>query len=217
MRLPRLSLLTACTLFIPLAAGCEEPVEPEIRDIADADRSASAYEDDGETANDAADPQASAGTQAAEDVAMTPWSGDGIAWQTPEPWTTQPGSGFRFATIANEQDEQTLEIAVTRFPGDVGGVQANVNRWAGQVGHPPVDSEAQLEELLEPTQVAGQNALLADITGDEMRIAALILPEPGQDRTWFFRILGEDEQVQATLPTLERILPTVEFADDAAE
>ena len=42
------------------------------------------------------------------------------------------------------------EIAVTVFPGNVGGLTANVNRWRGQIGLAPLapaELEANLDHL----------------------------------------------------------------------
>lgn len=55
-----------------------------------------------------------------------------VNWTTPEGWTEQPGNPMRIATflVGPEKAECTL----TAFPGTVGGIEENLQRWAGQIG-----------------------------------------------------------------------------------
>ena len=53
------------------------------------------------------------------------------------------GSSARYATLAiTGADGAKGELAVTHFPGDVGGDLANVNRWRQQIGLEPIDEAA---------------------------------------------------------------------------
>src|SRR5690349_3907522 len=60
-----------------------------------------------------------------------------VVWDTPEGWRAviadQP---MRVATFRAGPGDG-VEVSVTAFPGDVGGLLANVNRWRGQVGLAP--------------------------------------------------------------------------------
>ena len=42
--------------------------------------------------------------------------------------------------VTNEAG-QSLDFSITSFPGQVGGILANVNRWLGQVGIEQTDEE----------------------------------------------------------------------------
>ena len=56
------------------------------------------------------------------------------------------------------------EVAITAFPGDVGGVLANVNRWRGQAGLAPVD-EAGLGQATTSIESNGLHFLVVDAEG----------------------------------------------------
>src|SRR5829696_2512725 len=65
------------------------------------------------------------------------WSGEGISWELPEGWKLdEKPVAMRFATINIAAEPKPLQLTVTRFPGDVGGTLANVNRWRMQIGLP---------------------------------------------------------------------------------
>ncbi len=52
-----------------------------------------------------------------------------LEWTTPAGWVEKAGSGMRLATFTIEGSECTI----TAFPGDVGGDEANIRRWLGQL------------------------------------------------------------------------------------
>ncbi|MCZ7593321.1 MAG: hypothetical protein M5U15_14815 [Kiritimatiellae bacterium] len=54
-----------------------------------------------------------------------------VHWTAPEGWVEQRGNPMRIATflVGSEKAECTL----TAFPGTVGGIEENLQRWAGQI------------------------------------------------------------------------------------
>jgi len=54
-----------------------------------------------------------------------------LDWDTPAGWENQGSSGMRIATLLVEGQECTI----LSFPGGVGGDEANIRRWLGQLGH----------------------------------------------------------------------------------
>lgn len=89
------------------------------------------------------------------------------SWETPAGWTEQAGDGIRFATLAIDDTDPKLEVAVTVLPAPDPGadeyLMVNVNRWRGQVGlspYPPSDWR-------NAAQSAGE---LADLTTGDVRI-----------------------------------------------
>ena len=85
-------------------------------------------------------------------------------------------------------------VTVSIFPGETGGVLANVNRWRSQIGLTTVD-EAGLATLLAPLDLPGTKANLVDMKGPEKRMVAAIVPRGAE--TWFFKLLGEPAAVEA--------------------
>ena len=54
-----------------------------------------------------------------------------LAWTAPAGWVEQPGSQMRLVTFKVGPDG--AECTITAFPGDVGGLEANLRRWLGQL------------------------------------------------------------------------------------
>ena len=52
-----------------------------------------------------------------------------LAWVTPEGWENRGASRMRIGTLVVDG----VECTITSFPGDVGGDEANVRRWLGQL------------------------------------------------------------------------------------
>jgi hypothetical protein len=92
------------------------------------------------------------------------------------------------------------KVSVSVFPGDAGGVLANVNRWRAQVGLGPV-AAADLPRETAKLDLAGSEAIVADMTGKDMRtggparLIAVTVPQGAQ--TWFYKLLGEPDVVAA--------------------
>ena len=137
-------------------------------------------------------------------------AGDGsVTWQLPDGWALDKGSSARYATIAiTGADSSKGELAVTHFPGDVGGDLANVNRWRGQIGLEPI-TEAALAAAVTPI-TAGSNTLkLIDVTGPQNRCAAGWAAHGGE--TWFFKFTGPDALVGAEKAKFTAFLESVRF------
>ncbi len=112
-----------------------------------------------------------------------------VDWNIPDDWTElETTSSMRIATF---QANNTQEIAVTAFPGDVGGLIANVNRWREQVGVEAI-TETQIEDSIE--RVAGSTVIIVDIQGETNRLLGSII-NIGDGQTWFAKATGPDEMI----------------------
>jgi hypothetical protein len=117
-------------------------------------------------------------------------------WTIPADWRQLPPSQFLLAefSIAGTNGA-TAEVNVAELSGEGGGLEANVNRWRGQLGLPPTS-----EILTTQLEVAGDKAEVADMngtdakTGKPVRLIGVIVPQNGQ--TWFYKLMG-DEQIVA--------------------
>jgi hypothetical protein len=137
-------------------------------------------------------------------------AGDGsVTWQLPDGWAPANGSSARYATIAvTGTDGSKGEIAVTHFPGDVGGDLANVNRWRGQIGLAPIDEAALAPSVTQIT--AGPKAIkVIDATGPKNRCAAGWTSHGGE--TWFFKFTGPDALVGAEKAKFTAFLESIRF------
>ena len=112
-------------------------------------------------------------------------------WKVPDGWQEQSPGQMQTAkfTLAGN-----AEVTVAAFPGDVGGMLANLNRWRGQIGSAPVDA-AELPKHITSLDVRGISGTLVDFTSEnkQRRLIAVIVPRDGQ--TWFFKLLGDEPSV----------------------
>lgn len=148
-------------------------------------------------------PAAAAPTAASADAAMrnTPVdtaTGPGLTWKTPEGWQAGPERPMRKATliVPGAEGAAGAELAVTAFPGDVGGNLANVNRWRQQLNLPPI-GEAELGAALQHLDVGPLHIDVVELAGPggaaAQRVLGAIVPYAGA--TWFFKLTGPDALV----------------------
>lgn len=129
-----------------------------------------------------------------DDAASPPASNDApnAFWVVPEGWHASPEPRpMRLATFIIDDESGPVEAAVTVFPGTVGGLAANVNRWRGQIGLDPVDADA-VESLTETFNSPGFEGHLLHLRGPTQHMLAASIYEPQADRTWFVRVVAAE-------------------------
>jgi len=132
-------------------------------------------------------------------------------WQAPAGWEPQPLGSIRKGSWKISRDGQTAEVAVTVFPGDVGGTLANVNRWARQIGAPALNAPQLAELEKENTiQVDGLPALLVYLEGNQGKhISGVIAPR--NNATWFFKMTGDAALVKDEGVPFGQFMASVRF------
>lgn len=179
-------ILTGAFCFVLLAcdeAGVQSYVVPKgSESIAEATPKSPTAVDRGTTAP--------AGENSAPLTATSP------GWVVPEGWRESADkSPMRLVTFLAAGGAQDVTIAVTRFPGDVGGRLANINRWRGQMQLPPV-TEAELEPMLVKFSQPGFDGYFVHIKGESSHLMAAGLHESAANRTWFVRATTNDADAQ---------------------
>lgn len=134
-----------------------------------------------------------------------------LRWQAPPDWQPKPITTMRKGSYAISRGGAAADLSITAFPGDVGGLAANVNRWRGQIGLPPLD-DTSLESATETFDANGLHFTLVDFagttsSGDQRILAALA---SWQGATWFFKVMGPDGLVEDEKPTFVAFLKTVQ-------
>ena len=141
-----------------------------------------------------------------------------VLWQAPDHWQTLAPTAFRKGNyLYTSNSGGRVEITVSSFPGDVGGLLANVNRWLGQAGLDPID-QAQLMELVEPGNVKGRPVVTVDLkadnpTPDSDRIYASVVEFGGE--SWFFKMTGPHEAVESQIPAFNDMVQDLQFVTGA--
>lgn len=143
-----------------------------------------------------------------------------VHWTAPAAWQEQPATGFRKASfLARGADGTQADISIISFPEQAGGLLANVNRWRDQLKLAPITNEA---EAGKPIPVAGRDMFFVDLMsaqplqpgGSRSRILGGIFPLNGQ--TWFFKMIGPEQLVEAQRETFTKFLQNVHLAEGAA-
>ncbi|MCC6683229.1 MAG: hypothetical protein IT445_20220 [Phycisphaeraceae bacterium] len=123
-------------------------------------------------------------------VATAPEADHELTWTLPKDWRLVPQtSAMRIATFEVGEGDAKLTITITSFPGDVGGLLANINRWRGQVQLPAVESLEQ--QPMQSFDLAGRAVHVVSLPG----MTAAMIEEP--DRCWFVKMTGPAEAVTA--------------------
>jgi hypothetical protein len=133
------------------------------------------------------------GMPAAASAALPPPpSVDKPAWEMPVGWHEVPPGQMLLAKFSLAANDGAADITVSSFPGEVGGLLANINRWRGQVGLPAV-GDPDLEKSYASLDVLGGKAMLVDVNGakngKDTRLIGVIWPRNGQ--TWFYKMMGD--------------------------
>lgn len=115
----------------------------------------------------------------------------------PAGWTVGPENSMRKATwIVTGPAGSKAEIAVTVFPGSVGGLTANVNRWRGQIGLPPAGSD-EIAASAQALKVGGLDSQRFVMTSADGKKAVDAVMTSKDGATWFFKMNGEAAAVEA--------------------
>jgi hypothetical protein len=128
------------------------------------------------------------------DLNASPASAAKPSWEVPAGWREVPATEMLLAKFLVGGNDGKAEVTVSAFPGDVGGLLANVNRWRGQVALAPID-QADLEKQITSLDVMGGKAMLVDVSGQnaragsKARLVGVIVPRAGQ--TWFYKLMGD--------------------------
>jgi hypothetical protein len=141
----------------------------------------------------------------------------GLTYATPAGWGPGPTSSMRRASFVISEDGKQATVAVTAFSRDSGPQMtsplANVNRWRGQLGLPPV-SEEELSQAIEPIEIDGQEGLYVAIDGTDGAAAGRAMRAAmieHADLVWFFKLDGPQEIVARETERFRQFLLSVEF------
>lgn len=119
------------------------------------------------------------------------------SWTVPAGWTKlDQQKPMRFATFTAGEGANAVEVALSSFPGDVGGLWANVNRWRGQVALAPIPQE-QLAANVTPFEVPGFTGNTMRLKGETQHMLGAAIKDTKNDRTWFVKVTGSPVAIDA--------------------
>jgi hypothetical protein len=153
-----------------------------------------------------------AATAPATDMASaTVPTGNGqLTWTAPAAWSAKAPSAMRKGSYTIRHESGDADLSITAFPGDTGGLLANLNRWRGQIGLAPL-AASELDANLDHLDANGLHFEIVDFPGTAngapARILGAVLNRPGE--TWFFKLMGPDAVVAREKPAFVAFLQTI--------
>lgn len=130
-----------------------------------------------------------------------------LRWIAPETWEEQAPGQFQ---IAAYHIAPNVTAAISQFPGDAGGMVANVNRWREQVGLSPSSETGGDTIALEDGK---SQARWFELKGAERSILAAIIPVDGA--TWFFKLDSSTVALETARPAFMDLLKSIEIGSSA--
>jgi len=153
--------------------------------------------------------EAQRASQAAPPPPPPPSSAPAVAkpkWTVPGSWEEKAPTSMRLGNFTASNGQ--AKITVTTFPGEVGGLLLNVNRWRGESGLPPVDADG-LMDVTQQITVSGTPATLVEAMGE--KTASYSVFHPIGDATWFYKISGPSAAVTPEKPAFTAFLESIKF------
>ncbi len=112
----------------------------------------------------------------------------GLVARVPESWMRVPEKPPRALDLRVDAD---VECSITVLAGPAGGARANIDRWRGQIGLPPLD-DAQYAGL-EVVSMLGRSALLVEATSGNSGVLGAVVESA--DRSVFVKLTGPMGQI----------------------
>ena len=171
----------------PFADGAHPPMGPEMAGGSDRERTLQHAPDDGRSPGGRS-PQ--------------------LHYDTPAGWREQPAKGERLANFIVGEGPQAAELTVIPLGNEAGDLVANVNRWRGQVGLPPIERDA-VESEAEPIDVGRDKGTYIRLVGAERSILAVLYPTG--DRIVFITLKGGNELVAQEVENFQSFVHSLEI------
>ena len=207
-------LCTAVLSIAILAIGCgkaSEEAEPASSQAAKGNSGASAAAQWATTDAGAVD----AGQSVAGVVTVS-----GLSYKPDPAWQRQtPESSMRKDLFSLPGDAGAAELILFHFPGMGGMAQANLQRWAGQMGSSMEAAEVESAEVngLQTSTIAisgSYSGSMGPMGGSEAkanyRMMATVIE--GEGGPWFFKLTGPEETVAKWAESYGALIQSVEIA-----
>ncbi|MDQ8204561.1 hypothetical protein [Pelagicoccus sp. SDUM812003] len=143
---------------------------------------------------------------------------DHVHFTAPKGWVESEGSSLRIASYKIEKEGlPPADFAITSFPGDTGGLTANVNRWRRQIGLEPWSPDQVTGAMTTFTSANGLKFRSFDLKSSaegqrsegDQRILVAILEHGG--RSWFFKLRGDALLLETQRNKFRALLESVTF------
>jgi hypothetical protein len=141
-----------------------------------------------------------------------------LVWKTPEGWNPAEASQMRLINFTFGPESEG-ECYLTALQGDGGGAEANLNRWRGQVGQPPLTA-AEISALPK-RKLMGSEGYFLSVDGEfkgmgdakdakkDYRLVGLLLPNP--ELTMFVKMTGPRALLEQQMAAFDTFCQSLQF------
>ena len=118
-----------------------------------------------------------------------------LNWMAPQNWIEKKPTDFRIASYdVPMPNGEIVDVSISMFPGDAGGIEQNVNRWRRQLNLKPQTKDVILENAKQEFNILG-NYLMIHLKNDltKQSILASIIPHSNNEtiiQTIFIKMTG---------------------------
>ena len=132
--------------------------------------------------------------------------GRDLLWTVPAGWESKPGASMRKGSYRVKAAKAEADLAITAFPGATGGLDANLNRWRGQVGLAPLPP-AEVTAAVEKFEANGLSFIVVDYQGPATQLLGAIVAY--NENSWFFKLTGPTATVSAAKADYRQFLHSI--------
>ena len=132
-----------------------------------------------------------------------------LDWILPKGWTAEKNDGgLRYATL-KPGGPGKVDVSVIVLPGPAGGELANVNRWRGQVGLPPID-EAAMDVLRIRVKARAGQVSVFDLHNPKEPEGRMVVGMLGLGSDiWFVKMAGDRASVAEAIPAFMKVVESL--------
>lgn len=137
-------------------------------------------------------------------------------WTVPPGWKQIDPGPMLSAKFSIAGNDGSAEVNILSSGMD-SGLAANVNRWRGQLGLPPVAQEDEFSKMVSSIDAGGGKAQVVDLsgadskTGKPARLIGIIVPQNGQ--TWFYKLMGDEPIVARQKDAFIQFVQSAKYAN----
>jgi hypothetical protein len=140
-----------------------------------------------------------------------------LQWTLPAGWTQGTPGQMSVATFTVAAAEGSATVNITPLPNLAGHEEDVVNMWREQVGVGPLSKE-EMSQALSAVAVAGGAGQSFEIVGtrEGKAVRTITAFTHRGDRSWFFKLTGDDAVAQAQRAAFFEFVKSVRFGEPAA-
>ena len=118
-----------------------------------------------------------------------------FTWEKPASWIPAEGSAMRLASFEIPYSIGSGDLSIMELGGDGGGLEANVNRWRGQIGLDPLTKLEINDEAENGVSKLGNYQLFQLINPEKKESAFLAAVFPLESRTLFIKLTASADGI----------------------